>query len=101
MEKKPGTGTGTNRNRYEPEPGFKDLGLNRTEPNRGFDGNLFVEHVPRRHVHDPLKCMKGVAAQLCMAWFAIHAVCNELKTQATCEALFRDVLRLPLEFSGR
>ena len=23
-----------NRNRYEPEPGFKDLGLNRTEPNR-------------------------------------------------------------------
>ena len=31
------TGTGMNRNRYEPEPGFKDLGLNRTEPNRGFD----------------------------------------------------------------
>ena len=31
------TGTGTNQNRYEPEPGFKDLGLNRTEPNRGFD----------------------------------------------------------------
>ena len=33
--KKKRTGTGTNRNRYEPEPGFKDLGLNRTEPNRG------------------------------------------------------------------
>ena len=24
-----------NRNWYESEPGFKDLGLNRTEPNRG------------------------------------------------------------------
>ena len=40
MEKKPGTGTGTNRNQYELEPvepnrGFKDLGVNRTEPNRG------------------------------------------------------------------
>ena len=36
---KTGTGTGTNRNRYELEPvepnrGFKDLGVNRTEPNR-------------------------------------------------------------------
>ena len=39
-EKKTGTGTRTNRNRYELEPvepnrGFKDLGVNRTEPNRG------------------------------------------------------------------
>ena len=29
-----------NRNRYELEPGFKDLGLNRTEPNRGFAVDL-------------------------------------------------------------
>ena len=29
-----------NRNWYEPEPGFKDLGMNRTEPNRGFDVDL-------------------------------------------------------------
>ena len=42
-----------NRNWYEPEPGFKDLGLNRTEPNRGLpDIYLSVSKVNSRDL-DP------------------------------------------------